>query len=349
MDKKVILAVAGSGKTTYIISHLSLEKRCLVVTYTNNNYKNLKQSIIKRFGFFPANIKLFTYFSFLYNFCYKPFVHKVIKAKGLNFTNDFYRYAKKNNLDYYQDMSGRIYSARLSKLLTELKLSNDINKRISKYFDNFYIDEVQDFGGNDFNFLKQISKADVDHLLVGDYFQHTYDTSRDGAVNKNLHSDLKTYTEEFKKLGFNIDSSSLKKSWRCSPTICEFVSERLNIHIESNRKHETEITHISNLEDARKIIEDNTVVKLFYQKHYDYDCFSKNWGESKGEDKHHDICVVLNKNTYKFFVNNNLSELPATTKNKLYVAITRTKNNLFLVSEDLLSSYKKSLNTIEKS
>jgi hypothetical protein len=341
MGKEVILAVAGSGKTTYIINQLTLEKRCLIVTYTNNNYNNLKQSIIRKFGFFPTNIKLFTYFSFLYNFCYKPFVHVIIKAKGLNFSNDFYKYSKKSNLDYYQDKYGRLYSARLSKLLIELELSDDINNRISKYFDNFFIDEVQDFGGNDFNFLKHISKADVHYLLVGDYFQHTYDTSRDGAVNKNLHTNLKKYTDEFKKLDFNIDSSSLIKSWRCSPTICQFVSEKLNIHIESNRKYGTEITHISNSEDARKIIEDNKIIKLFYQKHYDYDCYSKNWGESKGEDKYHDVCVVLNKNTYKFFVYNKLVELPTITKNKLYVAITRTKNNLFLVSQDLITSNKK--------
>lgn len=34
MDKKVIFAVAGSGKTTYIIDSLTQDKRSLIVTYT---------------------------------------------------------------------------------------------------------------------------------------------------------------------------------------------------------------------------------------------------------------------------------------------------------------------------
>ena len=34
MDKKVIFAVAGSGKTKYIVDELSLDKRSLIVTYT---------------------------------------------------------------------------------------------------------------------------------------------------------------------------------------------------------------------------------------------------------------------------------------------------------------------------
>lgn len=41
MDKKVIFAVAGSGKTTYIINGLSADKRSLIITYTTANYYNI--------------------------------------------------------------------------------------------------------------------------------------------------------------------------------------------------------------------------------------------------------------------------------------------------------------------
>lgn len=41
MDKRVIFAVAGSGKTTYIVDSLSRDKRSLIVTYTVGNYNNL--------------------------------------------------------------------------------------------------------------------------------------------------------------------------------------------------------------------------------------------------------------------------------------------------------------------
>jgi len=338
MDKKVILAVAGSGKTTYIIDQLNLEKNALIITYTNNNYNNLKQSIIRKFGFLPTNIKLYTYFNFLYNFCYKPFAHVKIKAKGLNFNNDFNQYSKKNQLRHYQDSFKRLYNARLSKLLIELELVNEINERIAKYFNNFFIDEIQDFGGNDFNFLKEISKANVNYLLVGDYFQHTYDTSRDGNINKNLHTNLQKYVNEFVKMGFKIDSQTLIKSWRCSPTICNYISTKLGITIESNRTCKTDIITISTLEEAERILNNNNIIKLFYQKHQIYNCYSRNWGDSKGEDKYYDVCIVLNKTTFKLFLENRLNDLATMTKNKLYVAITRTKNNLFFISQDLIKN-----------
>ena len=41
MDKKLILSVAGSGKTTLIISQLNVDSKALILTYTENNYLNL--------------------------------------------------------------------------------------------------------------------------------------------------------------------------------------------------------------------------------------------------------------------------------------------------------------------
>ncbi len=64
MDSKLILAVAGSGKTRYLIESLNLEERSLIVTYTINNTENLRKRVIKKFGFMPENIRIYTYFSF---------------------------------------------------------------------------------------------------------------------------------------------------------------------------------------------------------------------------------------------------------------------------------------------
>lgn len=47
MDKRVIFAVAGSGKTTFLINQLNETERFLLVSYTNNNVHNLRTGIIK--------------------------------------------------------------------------------------------------------------------------------------------------------------------------------------------------------------------------------------------------------------------------------------------------------------
>ena len=74
MDKSVILAVAGSGKTSRLVASLDEDQRFLVVTYTESNHDDIRRKIIQRFGYFPANITLYTYFGFLHGFCYRPFL-----------------------------------------------------------------------------------------------------------------------------------------------------------------------------------------------------------------------------------------------------------------------------------
>ncbi len=65
MDRRLILAVAGSGKTTYLINSLDLDRRFLIVTYTDNNLSHIRRSVINRFGYVPKNITLLSYFQFL--------------------------------------------------------------------------------------------------------------------------------------------------------------------------------------------------------------------------------------------------------------------------------------------
>lgn len=214
--------------------------------------------------------------------------------------------------------------------------------RISKYFDQVFIDEVQDFAGNDFNFLTTLSASQTEQLYVGDFFQHTYDTSRDGNVNGNLHDNLDRYISRFCALGLSPDGLTLNKSHRCNPEICEFIQHNLGISMESHRSGGTVISVITASEQTDFIFRDPSIIKLFYQAHYHYDCFSKNWGESKGEDRYDNVCVVLNNKTWEFLINGNLKQLPPQTKSKLYVAITRTKGNLYFLQKKLLKQYKRS-------
>jgi len=337
MDKRVIFAVAGSGKTTYLINQLNEGKRFLIITYTNNNVRNLRTGIIKKFGYFPENIKLFSYYSFLYSFCYKPFLHQKLGTKGINYEPNLNRFAKSEGRDYYIDKFDRLYSSRISKFLIATHEDKNVVNRISKYFDYLFIDEIQDFGGNDFNLLKLLSTAITNHIYVGDFFQHTFDTSRDGKTNSRLHNEFDLYINEFEHMGLIIDKTTLSKSYRCSPTICQFITEHLGIRIESHRKEDTEVVFIDNLEEAKVIFNDKSIVKLFYREHYKHDCFSRNWGDSKGEDKYFDVCTVLNKTTMDYYQKGKLNELAPTSRNKLYVALSRTKNNLYLIAENLLT------------
>lgn len=342
MDKKIILAVAGAGKTTHIINQLDLHKRSLIITYTLNNIENLRNGIINKFGYFPFNIKLVSYFTFLHSFCYKPFLADKIQSKGIywNRPPEFTFTLRRDNLKYYLTKSKRLYHNRIAKLLEEQGVLDDITKRLEKYYDNLYIDEIQDFSSHDFNFLNCISKSNITQRYVGDFFQHTFDTSSDGNVTLGLHDNYEQYVDKFEVMGIISDKDTLKNSYRCSSTICQFIRDKIGINIYPVKERESQIAVLSNQNEADDIFFNKNMVKLFYQEHHKYNCYSQNWGSSKGQNKYNDVCVVLNKTTLKKFNTNSLKTLPPQTKNKLYVACSRTKNNLFFVSEEYYKKYK---------
>lgn len=86
-----------------------------------------------------------------------------------------------------------------------------LKRRLEKYFDEFIVDEVQDIAGRDFSFLEQLMATNINMLFVGDFYQHTYDTSRDGNVNKNLFDNFPSYEARFINQGFSSDRTSLVK------------------------------------------------------------------------------------------------------------------------------------------
>ncbi|WP_029147536.1 helicase UvrD [Methylophilus sp. 5] len=342
MDKSVVLAVAGSGKSTSLISKLNDEQRFLLVTYTESNHENLRSKIIQKFGYFPPNITLYTYFRFLHGFCYRPFLRTKKKTKGVTFnlppTFPLYKLTDDRR---FMTSDRRLYANRLANFIMQCNLIDDVVARMEKYFDAFFVDEVQDFAGHDFNFLLAISAANLQTTFVGDFFQHTFDTSRDGNVNAGLHDDLEAYKTRFTAAKFQIDTCSLKKSHRCSKSVCQFITDKIGILIEAEDDRETVIKFESNPVEVFALYNDPRIVKLFYQEHYKYACYSQNWGASKGVDQYQDVCVVLNKSNVEAWQNGSFVNINTATRNKLYVACSRARGNLTFVPESLLKPYKR--------
>lgn len=342
MDKTLILAVAGAGKTTEIINNIKKDDKTLIITYTENNYNILKNNIIKKFKGIPDNIKIYTYFTFLYRFCFLP-LKKGFKVKGLDFNSNPNKYIKAKDINYYYNrVSKKMYHNRLAKICSDYFI-DDIIKRIEKYFNYIYIDEIQDFASHDFNLLLNLIKTNCNILLVGDFYQHTFDTSRDGNVNSNLYNDYDNYINKIKNSDSNIkvDTVNFLKSKRCSKQVCEFITEYLKIKIESYNNHDSIIREIDDENTIEKIANDDNIVKLFYQNSKKYDMKNKdNWGNSKG-NTYINTCVVLNKNGYEKYKKHKLNELPSSTKNKLYVALSRATNDVYIINEKYLDKYKK--------
>lgn len=339
MDKRVIFAVAGSGKTMLLTEHLTENSRALLLTHTRNNEANLRARLIQRFGFIPGGIRVMTWFEFLYGFCCRPLLQQHLQSRGLSFARPVPGTARTQHL-HFQDSSGRLYHRRLSLLLMYRNMMPDICARLAQYYDVLLVDEVQDFAGHDFNFLLGLCSAEISVLLAGDFYQHTFDTSRDGNTNSTLHDDITRYESRFLAAGIVPDRVTLSKTGRCSPSVCCFISERLGIRIDAHREDETQIELITCQSEAGRLHADEGIIKLFYQEHYRYGCHSLNWGASKGLDHFTDVCIVMSATHWALLTDRRLGELPPSTRNKLYVACSRARGRIWFVPERLLRHYR---------
>lgn len=330
MGKYLTFSVAGSGKTTRIIRSLDLSIRNLVLTYTHANTETIKSKLISQYGEIPENVKVSPFTSFLYSSCFRPIFHDIAREKGLTFNEPERSTAKKNSIEYYTDFKRYVYHCRMGLSFIELNQKDDLFARLERFYDHIYIDEVQDLAARDFDFILLLGKSNLNIDLIGDFFQHTYDSSRDGQYLGNLFEEKTKYVNKLRMSGYELHPEQLTKSYRCSPIICEFVQNQIGINIESHRVDATNIKYVENESEANELRNNDSIVKLFFQNHHLHGCFSRNWGDCKGEDRYESVCVVLNKTTDDLFRAKKLRDLAPTSKNKLYVAITRARGDVFL-------------------
>ncbi len=340
MDTKLILAVAGSGKTRHLIECLSLERRSIILTYTINNTENLRRRVIQKFGFLPKNIRIHTYFSFLYQFCFQPLYQDASQAKGISFKNaPFKDWRKKSDVTHYFIPNLRIlYANRLAKFFLEFDTDglSSVKQRLEKYYDDMFVDEFQDFASYDFDFICELAKTRVKCQFVGDYHQHTFDTSRDRQFKKNLHLSEDRYLAEVGKHGIEVDTTTLSKSYRCSPSVASFVRDSLGIEMGAQREDETNIVFVEDQTEAIGLLRDDSLIKLVYQNSKKMDFFSMNWGASKGLDDFHDVCIILNETQFEQMQSLNAQSMNQKTLKKLYVACTRAKGDIFFVKDQII-------------
>lgn len=206
--------------------------------------------------------------------------------------------------------------------------------------DKVCVDEVQDFGGHDFNLLKRIVAADVEVLLVGDFFQHTYSTSVDGAVNKGLHDSYDRFKNSLRGAGLTVDTTSLLNSHRCSSTVCEFIRKHIGVDIHPAVDRATSVSIVRDGDTAAQLYASGDTVKLFFKEQEKYSCHSQTWGASKGQDHYQDVCVVMTNVAWRKYEEGGLATLAALSRNKLYVACSRARGDLHLMPESMLKRFK---------
>lgn len=77
MAKKVILAVAGAGKTYHICHNLDENKRNLILAFTHENINNIRRELFDANGTIHKNTTVSTFDSFVYNHFILPYEYTI--------------------------------------------------------------------------------------------------------------------------------------------------------------------------------------------------------------------------------------------------------------------------------
>ena len=359
MSDKLIIAAAGSGKTTYIVNETAkiTDKRVLITTFTEANEAEIRKKFIEKCGIIPSNIVIQTWFSFLIQHGVKPYQSCLYSGKidGLLLVNEpsGIRYKKgKVSVPYKEDdvqnhyfsKTNLIYSDKLSKFVfkvNELSVGHVIS-RISKIYPYIFIDEVQDMAGYDLEIIKLFFKSSIQVTMVGDPRQVTYLTHYDKKYTKYKDGKIEDFIKnECKRLKAVIDKDSLNKTYRNRKEICIYANKVFSEYdgCEWEEKESTQHDGVFFVKrsDVNTYLEvykplqlrDKISVKINDNYH------SMNFGVSKGLT--FDRTLIYPTKKMLEWIQNNETELAFPTRAKLYVALTRARHSVGIVVDDNFS------------
>lgn len=364
MAKKIILAVAGAGKTYHICHKIDPTKKNLIIAYTHENIHNIQKELCDAYGCVPQLTTVMTFDSFVYHnlilpyepsianyftttgfksrgIClFEPPQQRIKNKKGEMVFNPLYR--KKDEIAHYITKKFQYYCATLSELALQVKKERDslikrAATRLNLFYDFILIDEFQDFREFDYEVIIKLAKYLNEILLVGDYYQHSVSARNNTGKpfkNKKCTVSYTDYIEQMKKDGFEVDTTSLSKSRRCSEDICNYVQKKLKINIVSTGTHKGKIIWADDIVDD--ILENNQIIKLVYNDAKEYSFLALNWSYVKG-DTFNCVCVILTKDFEKLDDEKfNCEKIAISTLNKLYVAMTRSCGDLYLMKSSTL-------------
>jgi len=240
---RLILSVAGSGKTTYIVKQALEVKnnQVLITTYTEANEKEIRSKFIEINGTIPGNVTIQTWFSFLIQHGAKPFQGTLLeekingmvlvnKASGIKYKNKAgvgIGYSEESDfIKHYFTSCNKLYSDKLSKFVIRCdeKSNGAVVNRISRIYGHVFIDEVQDLAGHDLELLRLLFKSGSQIMLVGDPRQVTYLTHNEKKNSGYKNGNIKQYILDKCSKICDVDETTLVYSHRNNASICKVSS-----------------------------------------------------------------------------------------------------------------------------
>ena len=347
-SNRIVLACAGSGKTTLIVDEACTETDCrsALVTYTINGAGELSKTAHQRHGHVPPSVAVSTWFTFLLRHFVRPYQNSlyVPRISQIHFNQgQSARYIPATDVQrHYFSKPGTIYRDKVSKFACEViqRTGGQPIRRFEQIFDRLYIDESQDLAGFDLELVEQVLKSATDVVMVGDHRQATY-TTNDAKKNKQYaRAKIVEKFEEWQAAGLcTVEYQT--QSHRCVQSICDFSDRFYPGFPKTTSRNRTATDHdgvfavrASDVEAYRARFNPKP---LRYNRTFEIAGKPINFGNAKGMTFERTL-IFPHGPLRKFLVSAKLAdagkEIP-----KLYVAVTRARQSVaFVVNDDTLVS-----------
>jgi len=349
---KVIIACAGSGKTTYIVEEaLKLKKqKVLVTTYTNENLDQIKAFFVEKTGCVPANITVQSWFSFLLQEGVRPYQNHMTErgrigsiffienAKDSHKLRNKLRYIAESDDGHYLTKKNYIYDDKVSKFICKCNEQSKglVIKRLENIYSSIFIDELQDFAGYDLDLLEVLFNSKINIAAVGDPRQATYSTNKASKNKQYSRSNIFSWLKEVESKN-EIIIEEQNESQRCNQYICDFADKLfpdLPPTVSKNKcltGHDG-IFYLQNNEVNDYISTYNNPVILRYSIKTNTLGFPAiNIGVSKGRT-YERVLIFPTQPMLEYLKTGDPSK--AGDRSKLYVAVTRAKYSAAFVVDD---------------
>lgn len=350
---KLVIAAAGSGKTTFLVKEALkiTSHKVLITTFTDANEHEIRAKFIKLLGSVPENVTIQTWFSFLLQHGVKPYQDILINADimGLLLVNNksALKYTFKGRpvyfpesdvRHYYFSPSMKIYSDKIAKFayVVNEKTNGLIIDRIRRIFPHIFIDEVQDLAGYDLELVHLLLKTPSNVIMVGDPRQVTYHTHEEAKNNKYAEGQVEQFIlDKCKDATVEIDKASLKTTHRNCKCICCFANSIFPDYASCDADEKCLTGHdgvfFVRPADTEEYLRRYNPVQLRDRVTVPvnslYDVF--NFGESKGLT--FSRVLIYPTKPIIDWVKNNTSDLAFQSRSKFYVAVTRAEYSVAIV------------------
>jgi DNA helicase II / ATP-dependent DNA helicase PcrA len=342
VNNKLIIASAGSGKTTFLVDEAlsRSDKRIAILTYTNNNINEIRKKFYVKHGGIRINVDVMTWFSFLLHECARPYQRSVYSKRRVK-TIFFPKGRSAKGVPYLQTEryyfrnGNEIYSDKISRFVIdcETKTNGLLTKRLTNIYDEIFIDEFQDLAGYDLDLLELFLSSGIQMVIVGDPRQCTY-TTNSSAKNSQYRGMgiLKLVSKwESNKL---CQTETHVRNYRCNQKVCDFAN-RLSPSMENMFSH----NYINTEHDGIFLVSKDNVgeymrcfspaVLRYDKRTKNFEDIALNFGNAKGLEFER-VLIIPHGPIKKYLQTGDVRDVEKSIE-KFYVAVTRAKQSVALL------------------